>query len=508
MHNIFNKILQLSRNPVVSNSYWGGISLAIQGVLLSLFFIIIARYYPTEVFADFIIANVLYQLISAFSTLGLSQWFIREITGLTERKSIVNRYFKLQIWFGFVFYLVNISLGYLLYNEAVIRQLTIFFGINIIFDNLINAIKCINISEFKQKKTFIILSIEAALKFSVTCLLFIYPLSIVNLTILMVLVRFLTLNLFLNIGSSRLISFKSLFSEKIGLSYIKNLVRNNWPFIIIGSISIINWRISTLIISKFLTSKDVADFEISFRLFSLAQMLPVVVSTTVFPILVNYFKEQKIEDFSSFYRKMHLPYFLYSLVAFTFIYSFIDYILPLVFGLAYSDTGFYTKQMFITILVFPTAFLQANVIVSMKLEKIDMWLNVLVFILTLTGSFIGLLFYRSMTVINLSIFFSFMVFHIFQNIILVRRGISTLSTTLEFYALNVFLIGIYIWFSRIVNPVILFTVFWFILAGLFFHRNKWEWISRMRILTRSFATYSRDDSQEISATDDINKFTL
>lgn len=508
MHNLYKRILQLSRNPVVSNSYWGGISLALQGVLLSLFFIIIARYYPTEVFADFIIANVLYQLISAFSTLGLSQWFIREITGLSERKSVVNRYFKLQIWFGFVFYLINISLGYLLYNDAIIRQLTIFFGINIIFDNLINAIKSINISEFKQKKTFIILSIEAILKFAVTCLLFIFPLSIVNLTIFIVLVRFLTLNLFLSIGSSRIISFKSIISEKIGSAYFINLVKTNWPFIIIGSISIINWRVSTLIISKFLSSKDVADFEISFRLFSLAQMLPIVVSTTVFPILVNYFKERKIEDFTTFYRKMHLPYFLYSLVAFTFIYSFIDDILPFVFGQTYADTGIYTKEMFITILVFPTAFLQANVIVSMKLEKIDMWLNILVFILTLTGSFIGLLFYRSMTVINLSIFFSFVVFHLLQDIILIRRGISTLSTTLEFYALNVFLIGIYIWFSRIVNPVVLFIVFWFILSGLFVYRNKWEWISRMRILSRSFATYTRAAGQEISATDDINKFTL
>lgn len=508
MHNLFKRILQLSKNPVVSNSYWGGISLALQGILLSLFFIIIARQYPTEVFADFIVANVLYQLISAFSTLGLSQWFVREITGLTERKSVVNRYFKLQLWFGFVFYLVNICLGYVLYNDAIIRQLTIFFGINIIFDNLINAIKCINIAEFKQKKTFTILSIEAVLKFAVTCLLFIFPLSIVNLTIFIVLVRFLTLNLFLNIGSSHLISFKSLLSEKIGLSFIKNLVRKNWPFIIIGSISIINWRISTLIISKFLTSKDVADFEISFRLFSLAQMLPIVVSTTVFPILVNYFREQKIEDFTAFYKKMHLPYFLYSLVAFTFIYSFIDYILPVVFGNAYADTGIYTKQMFITILVFPTAFLQANVIVSMKLEKLDMWLNILVFVLTLTGSLIGLLFYRSMTVINLSIFFSFVVFHILQDIILIRRGISTLSTTLEFYGLNVFLIGIYIWFSRIVNPVVLFTVFWFVLAGLFVYRHKWEWISRMRLLARSFVTYTRAPGQEISVTDDINKFTI
>ena len=171
------KFPQLIKSPIFVNSSWGIISQVLQSILLSLFFILIARNYTTQVFANFMIATVLYQLLAAFSSLGLSQWFIREITGTENKKDLVNKFFKIQIYAGVTFYSINIVLGFLLYNDRLIHILTILLGINIIFDNLINAIKCINISEFKQKKSFVILSIDAFLKFSATCFLFIYPLS-------------------------------------------------------------------------------------------------------------------------------------------------------------------------------------------------------------------------------------------------------------------------------------------------------------------------------------------
>src|SRR6185312_11301671 len=193
MRKVFQKFSVISKNRIFVNSSCGIISQTLQSILLSLFFILVARSYSTEVFANFIIAFVLYQLISAFSTLGLSQWFIREISTAYDKKDLINKFFKLQIYSGVAFYLLNIFVTFFLYHDSQIQLLTIFLGINIVFDNLINAIKCINISEFKQNKTFIILTTEAFLKFAVTCFLFVLPFSIIKLSILLVIVRFLTL---------------------------------------------------------------------------------------------------------------------------------------------------------------------------------------------------------------------------------------------------------------------------------------------------------------------------
>ena len=472
MRKVFQKFSVISKNRIFVNSSWGIISQILQSILLSLFFILVARSYSTEVFANFIIAFVLYQLISAFSTLGLSQWFIREISTAYDKKDLINKFFKLQIYSGVAFYLLNIFVTFFLYHDSQIQLLTIFLGINIVFDNLINAIKCINISEFKQNKTFIILTTEAFLKFAVTCFLFVLPFSIIKLSILLVIVRFLTLNLFLNLGSSKLLNLNSVVKYKITFSYIKTLVRLNWPFIIIGSVSIINWRVSTLIISKVLSKIDVANFEISYRIFSISQMLPVVVSATVFPVLIKYFKENRLREFNSFYRKAHVYYFLFGLLSFTFIYSFIDVILPVVFGPNYTNTGVYTKQMFLTILVFPTAFLQANVLIAINLEKMDMWFNVLLLGVNLICCIIGLYFVKSLTVINISIFIGFVLFHIMQDMILLRKQINLAKHVFEFYALTILLVGGYTFLSQIVNPLLLFLAFWTIIFSLLIYSHK------------------------------------
>jgi len=477
-------ITELVKSPIFVNSSWGIISQVLQSILLSLFFILIARNYTTLVFANFIIATVLYQLIAAFSSLGLSQWFIRELANTVNKKDLINKFLKLQIYSGIAFYIANILLGFCLYNNHIIHVLIILLGINIVFDNLINAIKCVNISEFNQKKSFIILSIDAFLKFAVTCILFVYPISIITLSIMLITVRFTTLNLFINIGSSRLINLKLVFKYKISFKYIKELLISNWPFIIIGSVSIINWRIATIIISKVLTPIDVANYEISFRIFSLAIMLPVVISTTVFPTLITLFKEGKIKELTAFYKKVQFYSLLFGLFSFTFIYSFVDFLLPFLFGSNYSGTGIYTKQMFLTILVFPTAFLQANLLVAIKFEKLDMWFNVVNLISNVTFCLIGIYFIKSLSVINISIFIGFLIFHILQDVVLVKKDFSSRRHVFKFYTLNIFAIGSYLLLAKLLNPVILFSSYWISILCLNIYLKKIREFNEIKIFPK------------------------
>ena len=475
------KLSQLRKNQIFVNSSWGMTSQVFQSILLSLFFILIARHYATEVFANFIIATVLYQLLSAFSSLGLSQWFIREITGTENKKDLIYKFFKIQIYSGVTFYLLNIILGFLLYDDKIIHVLAILLGINIIFDNFVNAIKCINISEFKQEKTFIILTIDAFLKFATACFLYVYPLSIITLAIILVIVKFATLNLFLRIGSSRLINVKSLYQYKISLNYLKHLLILNWPFIIIGAASIINWRTAAIIISVVLSPGDVANYEISYKIFSVVQLLPIVVATTFFPILINLFKEDKIKELSAFYKKVHKYYLLFGLFCFTFIYSFADFLIPAIFGVKYVGTEIYTKEMFLTILVFPTSFLQANVLVAMKREKLDMWFNVVLMIINVTFCIIGAYFFKSLNVIIISIFLGFVVFHILQDIVLIKKKISSVILVIEFYGLSIASIISYIVLEKLLNhvkiekllnQVVLFSGYWIAIFSLYFLIKK------------------------------------
>ncbi|AYL95782.1 oligosaccharide flippase family protein [Mucilaginibacter celer] len=476
-HNSFKtKISGLFQNSLFKNSSWGVISQMSQTVFLSLFFVILARMYPTAIFAKYIIANAIYQLVTAFSTMGLSQWFIREYMHTDDKPTMISKFIKMQIYFGLIFYAVNIVLAFTIYDDQFTRALIILMGVNVIFDNLINGIKSLNIANFEQKKTAIILTIESVLKFAAGCVLFIYPFSIITLSVVLIAIRFLTLNLFLVIGSSNLITLKTLWRCSVTYLDLKAMVIMNWAFVIIGGVSIINWRMSNIIISKVLTAFDVANYEISFKIFSIAQILPVVISTSVFPLLVKHYSKPDKTDFFAFYKKVHVYYLLFGWLAYTFIYSFSDKLIPIAFGSTYINNAVYTKQMFLTILCFPTALLQANVLIAMKMEKQDMLFNIIALIVNLSVCLFGVLYIKSLSVVNYSIFLSFLVFHISQDILLLGRKMVSLLSVIKFYVITAAFIGGYMLLSNVVNPYVLFTLTWAVTLAVTFMGNKLQYV--------------------------------
>lgn len=463
MTSIYKKAMS---SRLFKSSFWGIAANAVQSILLSLFFIIMARQYNNDEFAVYLIANTIYLFLSAFSTLGLGQWFTREVVKTDDTSSLVNKFLKMQIISGIFFYGVNIIAAYTLYDEGIIQKLSLILGINIIFDNVIYAIRALNVAEFKQQKSFVVMLIDSVLKFLAGCSLFLFPISILYLSVVLICIRFVTLNLFLNLGSSNTINLGQLWKYKLPFSEVKKIVAPNWAFIIIGSVAMIYWRIGNIIISKMLTLFDVSNYEVSYRLFSLALILPSIISNTVFPSLVEMHKNGSKKEFSQYFHKVFIIYLLYSLLTYTFIYSFADYIIPFAFGEKYTSNPSFTKEMFLSILVFPTALLQANMMVALHKEKADMWLNIISLIVNVAFCFIGLAFYKSLSVINYSIFVSFFVFHICQDILLVKYQVSDAKTVIGFYLLVALVAGTYVFSSAYFNPILFFILFWIIVGGI------------------------------------------
>ena len=477
MQKILNKISPKFRSKIFKNSFWGVAGSLTQNILLSLFYVLIARHYSVEDFSEYLIANSLYQMIVAFSAMGLGHWFIREIVNIENKSELAAKFLKMQTYFGLFFLIVNIILALVLYENPTVQKLSILFAINIIFDNIIYSIKNINIAQFAQKKTVTVLSIEAFAKFGIACILFIYPFNIVILTILLVITRFITLNLFLKIGSADGINLMGFWKVKLPLDFIKNILSKYWPFAIIGSAYVVYWKSATLIISKMLPLSAVAHYENSFKIFSLAQLIPVVLSSTLLPKFVEYSKNQDTEGLKSLYHKVFLFCTIYGLGAFTFTYSFADEILPLIFGEKYADSAIFTKEMFLTMLVFPTSLVQANILIALKLEKLDMWFNINSILINTTLCLVGLSFWSSLSVVNYSIFISFAVFHLSQDIVLLKNKLTSLSHILLFIIGTASIVLTYIFLSKIISPYLLFIGLWFIVAAivmLFLYQKKWD----------------------------------
>lgn len=463
---ILQNINSFRSSSLFKNSFWGILSNIIQNIFLTLFFVILARKLSTDDFGRYLISNALYMLIAAFSTMGLSQWFIRELDDTANEKSLINSFFKVQLLFGSAFYVLNGVTAFLLYSESEIRLYSVVFGLNIIFDNIIYAIRALNIAKQQQKVTFKILIIESVLLFIVASTLYLFQVSVFFLIIAQIVIRLFSLNLFLKWGTSRLVSFVGILKYKVALVDIRKLVIQNWVFVIIGSVSLIYWRSANIIVSKFLTLSDVAIFAITYKVFSVFIIFPLIVSNSVYPALIRHHNEGDPSQLKKFYQNVFLFYFLYGLLSFSFIFSFSDILLPFIFGNDYQSTAYFTQEMFLTILVFPTAILQANLLVAIKLERFDMWINIVCLLLYIILTALGFFYEKSLTVIYLSIFISFVVFHVIQDVVLIKRKILTSGHMAFFYLTSIACTLIYVALAGFFNKFIVFVLFWFVIGAV------------------------------------------
>lgn len=467
MKRLLNKYPFL-QSALVKNSAWGIFSNIIQTLFIVLFFAICARKYSPDDFSRFLISSTVYQLVAAFSSMGLGQWFIREYAVNNDRLTLTAKFLKTQVGLGLIFYFLNIALAYVIYPDAEIRVLCILLGTNIIFDNFITAIKSLNIAEYQQKKTAAILIIDAFLKLTVGCLLFFNHFSTVVLAVLLIVIRLLTLSLFIKLGSANSISLPYLWRASVSIEDLKHLILKNWQFIVIGSIAIVYWRMANIIISKALTLAHVADFEIAFRVFSVAQMLPVIASATIFPRFIAHYNEKNFEGLKGLYKSVFKYYTYFAVASYAFIYSFSGFIVPLVVGSGYPGAVLCLQQMFLTFLLLPTVLLQANLIVAIGLEKQDMWFNIVSLIVSLLGCIIGLHFFKSLSVINYAILISFCVFHLSQDVLLIVNKLTTIKRCIAFYTGILLFVLVYNYAADYINNILLFALVGLALICIYF----------------------------------------
>lgn len=374
----------------------------------------------------------MYGMILSFSSLGLGQWYMRNIATSENKQNLTDQFLQIQIQSGVGFYIVLLVISTLLYGFGIPTQLALIIGLNVVFDNIIYAIKCINIISYEQHRTFMILFCEALLKVMLGVSLFFHQMSIFQILISLVFLRVITLQLFIRFTAGEKINIRQIILKTHLIEHWRKVVTKNWPFVIIGSISVLYWSVGNILASKFLPLEQVSYYEISFKLFAMAEIIPLMLSSTIFPQL----SKTKIavnERAPEVYKICVFIMNTYGVLAYIFVYCYASYIIPTLFGIKYNHISNYTAGMFLTMLIFPMSILQANLIVANKKEKTDMWLNVISLITYLVIASIGMIKFRDLTIINYSIFISFLAFNILQGMFIHKMGWQKSTDTIINY---------------------------------------------------------------------------
>jgi hypothetical protein len=111
-------------------------------------------------------------------------------------------------------------------------------------------------------------------------------------------------------------------------------------------------------------------------------------------------------------------------------------------------------------LIFPSVLYQANLLVAIKMEKIDMYLNLLSLFINLLIAGLGLMLNYSLSSITYSIFISFLVFHLSQEYFLIKKGVSQLVDVIALYLLIFGGMGAYTLLMKYLEVTYLFPLIW------------------------------------------------
>ncbi|MFN5480121.1 MAG: lipopolysaccharide biosynthesis protein [Chitinophagaceae bacterium] len=456
---MFKKILY---SKLIGNSFWGILNSIIQSTVASVFFILVARQYNKSDFSFYILANTMYSVLISFSNLGLQQWYIREMKQNTN-KSLTPLFTSIQLMSGVFFYSLNVFFVYFFYGTAELTLLSFVLGLNILFDSLIYVSKSYNIAAYQQRTTFIISMGESSVKLLIGFINLWWKMDLIRLILLLVLLRLVTMFVHIVTGPLKELQWNRLFfGLLINKKNIAEAIYRNRFFIIIGSISVLYWSIGNFLISKYLGLSYVPAYEISYKVFSIAEIIPVILSGSVFPLLIEKVKTNKTAA-HQYFTKIYWIYLIYGVFAYSLARTISPWVIPYVFGSIHEDAVKGCNEMFLTMLVFPTVLLQANMLIALGKERLDMWLNILSLIVYLSIALWGLLHLKDASWVSYGIFISFIVFHLLQDMYLYKKRFITQSHIVQS---NLFLLVAFFAFEGLTTTFSLtlsFSIFWMVL---------------------------------------------
>ena len=423
---------KLTGKSIISNTISGVAANVLQNIFLGVFFVLLTKSIGLNKFSEYVIGNSLYQIIAAFSTMGLANYFIREYVQIEERKDYTTlHFFATEFILSFIGYIIIILSTITLYNnELFIIQVSSILGINILFDNLIYSVKAIHIAEKTQIVFLKITLFESLVKLILASIYYYLPFDFILFILILVLARILTLKLahtsLPNDIKKEIARLSELKSNKKILEFkkIKELIYKGRIFVIIGAVNIIFWRINSLLLSKLTTKTDVGLYEIALKFFSIAQIIPVILLGTIFPVMAKSYSDTT--TYLTISKNTYLQVFIFSVYTTLLAYYLCPYCIDFFFGIEFKGAIKITQHMFFALIPFSLSLVQAYMLLSSHNEKLDMWLNVINVIFNTILGYTLITIYGSMGSVT-SITISFVLFYFLQGIILRRKKMEFLT---------------------------------------------------------------------------------
>ena len=295
----------------------------------------VARYLGPEQFGIFSYAIAFTSLFNSIAKLGLDGIVVRDLVKEAEKRDI---YLGTAFWLKLLGALLMLGIVAIAMQLTSSDPLTNLYILIIASGAIFQSFEVVDFY-FQSKVLSKFVSICKMAQLFISSLLKLYFIYTGAELIYFVLVTLLdqvtlALSLYIAYRFQELGSFYGHFNKAIA----KQLLKDSWPLIFSGLVIMIYMRIDQIMIKEMLGERDVGLFSAAVRLSEVWYFIPVIISTSLFPSIVN---AKKISDKLYDTRLRHLYTFMIWLaIMIALPMTFLsNWLVTLLYGEAYREAG-------------------------------------------------------------------------------------------------------------------------------------------------------------------------
>ncbi len=247
--------------------------------------VILARTFGSGGYGDFIKITSFVSLFYLFCDFGINAIFLKAKDSENSFKSLL--YLRLIISF-FAFFAANALSFILPYNQILGIGFSVFVKIGILIYSLELFIQAILFSTnaiFQKKLRYDFLTKSSAVG-SVFSLIIVFLIATFNQSLYWVVAGIIIADS-ISAALSLFYAKENLFPITLDITFSKNLLKSSFPLGMMLVFNLIYFRIDSLILALFHSSRAVGIYGISFLFFDFLIALPLFISNSIYPILLK-----------------------------------------------------------------------------------------------------------------------------------------------------------------------------------------------------------------------------
>ena len=308
----------------------------------------VARYLGPANFGLLSYAGSFVGLFSAIATLGLDNIVVRELVkGEKRRDELLGTTFVLKI-IGSIFVLIIIVIAVrFTTNDSFTNLLIFIIAIGTIFQSF-NVVNFYFQSKVLSKYTVYTQVFTTILCAVIKLLLIYFNMGLIYFAIVILLQSII-------LASGLVVMYmkqkSSLFNWSIKFDLARSLLKYSWPLILSGIAVSIYMKIDQVMIKNMLDAKAVGNYAVAVRLTEVWYFIPMVISSSLFPAIINAKKQNK----ELYYTRLQNIYDLVIWMSIAIVIPlrfFSNFIFDFLFGIQYiGAVKVFNITIFILILI-------------------------------------------------------------------------------------------------------------------------------------------------------------